>query len=44
MIAWRARYEESGIGGLVDRARSGRPRSLDHGEILTATLTPPPTD
>src|SRR5271155_312442 len=42
VIAWRARYETSGIGGLVDRARSGRPRSLDHGEIVAATLTPPP--
>jgi transposase len=26
VIAWRVRYEESGIGGLVDRPRSGRPR------------------
>ena len=26
VIAWRARYEESGIGGLVDLPRSGRPR------------------
>lgn len=42
VIAWRARYETSGIGGLVDRARSGRPRSLDHDKIVSATLTPPP--
>jgi transposase len=42
VIAWRARYEQSGIGGLVDRARSGRPRRLDHGEIVSATLKPPP--
>jgi hypothetical protein len=40
-IAWRAHYEESETGGLIDRARSGRPGSLDHGEIATATLTPP---
>src|ERR1700677_273335 len=42
VIAWRARYEESGIGGLVDRPRSGRPRRLDHGDIVSATLKPPP--
>jgi Winged helix-turn helix len=28
VIAWRARYEQSGIAGLADLARSGRPRSL----------------
>ena len=38
LIAWRARYESSGIGGLVDRPRSGRPRSLDHGETASATM------
>jgi hypothetical protein len=42
VIARRAGYEESGIGGLVDRPRSGRPRNLDHGEIVSATLTAPP--
>src|SRR5271163_2008467 len=42
VIAWRARYEVSGISGLVDRPRSGRPRRLDHGDIVSATLTPPP--
>jgi transposase len=42
VIAWRARYEQSGIAGLADLARSGRPRSLDHGEIVSATLAPPP--
>jgi hypothetical protein len=30
----------SGIGGLSDRPRSGRPRTLDHAAIVTATLTP----
>ena len=25
----RARYERSGIGGLSDQARSGRPRTID---------------
>jgi transposase len=42
VIAWRARYEQSGIAGLVDLPRSGRPRRLDHGEIVSATLAPPP--
>ena len=28
--------------GLADRPRSGRPRELDHGEIVSATLIPPP--
>ena len=40
VIGWRARYERSGMAGLVDRPRSGRPRELDHGEIVSATLTP----
>jgi transposase len=43
VIGWRARYEQSGMAGLVDRARSGRPRELDHSEIVAATLAPPPT-
>src|SRR5271166_6670741 len=42
VIGWRARYEESGMVGLADRPRSGRPRELDHGEIVSATLIPPP--
>jgi hypothetical protein len=42
VIAWWARYEESEISGLVDRPRSGRPRRLDHCEIVSATLKPPP--
>jgi Winged helix-turn helix len=42
VIGWRARYDASGIGGLADRARSGRPRTLDQGQIISVTLTPPP--
>jgi len=42
VISWRARYDSSGMSGLSDRARSGRPRTLDHGEIISATLKPPP--
>lgn len=39
---WRDRYEASGIDGLVDEERSGRPREIDPSDIVTATLTPPP--
>jgi len=42
VIGWRARYEQSGMAGLVDRPRSGRPRDLNHGDIVAATLAPPP--
>lgn len=42
LIAWRARYDTSGIEGLADHDRSGRPRRIDHRAIVTATLRPPP--
>ena len=42
VINWRARYEMSGLAGLDDRPRSGRPRQVDRVKIITATLTPPP--
>jgi Winged helix-turn helix len=42
VIAWRDRYVSSGMQGLHDEQRSGRPRTVDRGEILGATLTPPP--
>ncbi|MFF0991650.1 helix-turn-helix domain-containing protein, partial [Kocuria nitroreducens] len=42
VIAWRARYGQAGIAGLVDHDRSGRPRRIDHRAIVAATLTPPP--
>ncbi len=42
VITWRGRYERSGLAGLDDRPRSGRPRTVDHDRIITATLTPPP--
>src|SRR3954471_24425571 len=38
----RGRYERSGLAGLDDRPRSGRPRTIDHARIITATLRPPP--
>jgi transposase len=42
VTSWRARYERSGIGGLSDEARSGRPRTIDHRQIIAATLKAPP--
>lgn len=42
VIAWRARYETSGLDGLDDEPRSGRPRHVDHEAIIAATLSPPP--
>src|SRR5690606_16667087 len=33
VLKWRGRYEESGIAGLGDADRSGRPRRLDHAQI-----------
>ncbi|MEV8085832.1 IS630 family transposase [Pseudarthrobacter oxydans] len=42
VIGWRNRYESSGIPGLWDQDRPGRPRRVDHRDIVAATLTPPP--
>jgi transposase len=42
VIEWRNRYLASGVAGLEDRDRSGRPREADHAATVTATLTPPP--
>ncbi len=42
VIDWRARYQRSGMAGLADEPRSGRPREIDHESIIAATLTPPP--
>ena len=42
VISWRARYTESGVEGLADEARSGRPRTVDRARILAATLAAPP--
>jgi transposase len=39
---WRNRYRESGVRGLEDEARPGRPRFVDRNRILSATLVPPP--
>jgi transposase/transposase-like protein len=42
VIGWRGRYEDSGLKGLEDEARSGRPRHVDHRAVVAATLRPPP--
>ena len=42
MIAWRNRYQDKGIDGLVDDPRSGRPHRLDHRRIVSATSKAPP--
>jgi transposase len=42
VVTWRQRYESRGLAGLDDEPRSGRPRTIDHDRIITATLTPPP--
>ena len=39
---WRNRYTESGVRGLQDDPKPGRPRTVDRNTILTMTLTPPP--
>jgi transposase len=42
VIAWRDRYQESGLSGLANRGKPGRPRELDHRAIVAETLRPPP--
>ena len=42
VIDWRAGYDRSGLAGLDDRPRSGRPRIVDRRRIIAATLLPPP--
>jgi transposase len=47
VVAWRARYAASGLAGLDDAPRSGRPRRVDDAmryAILTKTLQEPPED
>jgi transposase len=42
---WRAQFAREGLAGLVDRARSGRPREIDDEtvkRVLAKTLEPPP--
>ncbi|UQE74021.1 IS630 family transposase [Gordonia sp. PP30] len=39
---WRYRYLHDGMAGLLDADRPGRPRHIDHADIVSATLMPPP--
>lgn len=43
---WRARYQAQGLAGLMDRPRSGAPRTYDDAQrrelAAAATSTPPP--
>jgi len=42
VIKWRDRFAEHGIAGLDEEPRSGRPKTVDDGAIIAATLDPPP--
>lgn len=42
VLGWRDRYQATGIDGLADADRAGRPRQIDRSAVLAATLTPPP--
>ena len=42
VTSWRARYARSGMSGLSDEDRSGRPRTIDHRRIVATTLKAPP--
>jgi transposase len=42
VITWKHRYRDEGVGGLVDRPKSGRPRVTDDVAIVLRTLEPPP--
>ena len=42
VIGWKRRYAAEGVGGLEDRPKPGRPRTVDEAEVVAATLEPPP--
>jgi transposase len=42
VISWKRRYAAEGVGGLEDRPKPGRPRTVDEAEVVAATLEPPP--
>src|SRR4051795_10137395 len=42
VIKWRDRFAVSGLAGLDDEPRSGRPKTIDDAQIIAATLEAPP--
>src|SRR3954470_9996702 len=42
VIKWRDRFAASGLAGLDDEPRSGRPKTIDDAAIIAATLEAPP--
>ena len=40
--AWRDRYSAAGVAGLQDAPRAGRPRTIERGAVIAATLSKPP--
>ncbi|MET0712039.1 MAG: helix-turn-helix domain-containing protein, partial [Jiangellaceae bacterium] len=42
VIGWKKRYAAEGLGGLDDRPKPGRPRTVDEVAVVLATLEPPP--
>jgi len=42
VLDWRKRYSSEGLLGLDDDPRSGRPRTIDHRQVVSVTLAPPP--
>jgi transposase len=42
VISWRDRFVASGLAGLDDAPRSGRPKEVDDTVIVAKTLEPPP--
>ncbi len=42
VLQWRNCYMTTGIAGLADARRPGRPRTIDQAKIVTETLKPPP--
>ena len=42
VIKWRERFAASGLAGLDDEGRSGRPKTISDAAILAATLEAPP--
>jgi transposase len=42
VISWKRRYAAEGIGGLEDRPKPGKPRTVDDVAVVLRTLEPPP--